>query len=509
MKQQNQVEDKLRRAIEHAAPVYRGELYEELQKSMPTAPAPQRRRGGRLLRAAAAIAACAVLAFGGLGLFRLQQSRQDAATIVLDVNPSIQVTVNAEERVLRVRAENRDAERILDGMDLKNVPLNVAINALIGSLLKNGYINELANSILISVEGTDAGSAAQLEQRLTGEINELLSGFGIDGAILAQTLRPDDAAAALANEYGISRGKATLIQTLVAQNPKLQAGDLAGQTIHELNLLLQNAAAQAGDSEITRIGTASEGNYIGAEAAKAAAFRHAGIAETDALRLTVEMDMERGRLVYEVDFDAGVLEYEYDIDALTGEVVKFHTEPNDDLPRTEASPVSPEPSPSTGAPTAADIGEEAAINAALEHAGLKRSDITDVRVKKDYDNGRAEYDVDFVSGGTRYEYEIDAADGSIRSYDREKAKTSGGSPSANTATDAANDIGKAAAKSIAFAQAGVSAGSVSRVSVERDRDNGVLVYEVEFVSGDYEYEFEIDASTGAVLGRSRDARDDD
>ena len=45
------------------------------------------------------------------------------------------------------------------------------------------------------------------------------------------------------------------------------------------------------------------------------------------------------------------------------------------------------------------------------------------------------------------------------------------------------------------------------MKAERDRDNGVTVYEVEFKAGGYEYEYEINASTGEILGHSREYDD--
>ena len=493
MKQQ-QVEQKLRQAVEHAAPEYSDRLREAAGH---LSPAPSGRRRGRatrrLIAAVAAVAACAILAVGVLGLVRHQARQQGAAVVVLDVNPSIQLTINSEERVLSVLAQNSDATHILDGMDLTGVQLNVAVNALIGSLLKNSYISELANSILISVEGKSEQSAALLQQRLTNDINDLLAGFGIDGAILSQTLQQDDDVARLAASYGISRGKAALILKLIGQNPSLQTEELAGLTIHALNLLL----AEPQTETLTLTGSASDSGYIGADAAKAAALAHAGIDEASAARLTVQMDYERGRMVYEVDFDANGLEYEYDIDALTGEVVKYSFEPDDDLPAQSI--------PNVGTP-AADIGREAALAAALRHAGLTQSEVTDVYVKADTDDGYAVYDVEFLSGGVEYDYEIDAVTGEVRAFDFEPddhaAAAQGSAGQGSTA-----DIGSSKAKSIALSHAGVSSSDVSNITVERDRDDGVLVYEVEFTAGGLEYDYEIDAVTGEV--RAFDFEPDD
>ena len=60
-------------------------------------------------------------------------------------------------------------------------------------------------------------------------------------------------------------------------------------------------------------------------------------------------------------------------------------------------------------------------------------------------------------------------------------------------------IGKDAAKAKALAHAGVSAGDVRELKCELDRDDGIYLYEVEFEVGRTEYEYDIDAYTGAIL----------
>ena len=62
------------------------------------------------------------------------------------------------------------------------------------------------------------------------------------------------------------------------------------------------------------------------------------------------------------------------------------------------------------------------------------------------------------------------------------------------------------AKEIALDHAGLSASQVTFIRAELDRDDGRLVYDVEFYTADYkEYDYEIDASTGAVLSYDYDA----
>ena len=62
--------------------------------------------------------------------------------IGIDVNPSVELSINRNGRVLKVRALNEDAVSIIDGMDLEGVDLNVAVNAVVGAMVTHGYLDD-------------------------------------------------------------------------------------------------------------------------------------------------------------------------------------------------------------------------------------------------------------------------------------------------------------------------------------------------------------------------------
>ena len=79
----------------------------------------------------------------------------------------------------------------------------------------------------------------------------------------------------------------------------------------------------------------------------------------------------------------------------------------------------------------------------------------------------------------------------------------------STSSSDSQYIGKARAKQIALDKAGVSASKADFRYVKLDSDDGVKVYEVKFYAGDFEYEVEINARTGAVRDYDKDFRWDD
>ena len=435
-----ELEQKLRTALEHAAPDdFQGVLARISPKARTEqAPIPfeaaARKKKRRWAPLAAAACLALIVAAGGGGWYL--QNNTVASVVSLDVNPSVTLNVNAKETVLSAVPVNEDGGDILAGMDLTGVQLDVAMNAIVGALLTNGYVDELANSILITVEDDDAGRGARLQQELTDQADAILANTSVNGAILSQTIQNSQQLQELSDTYGITTGKAALIQTIVDNGNSLHTfEELVGLSINDLNLLYTSlitvpAEPSTGDGTsgsgtaaepapaIQSSGQASDSAYIGVEAAKSAAFAHAGLDASQVTMGEVDFDYEDGRMVYELEFYAS-----------TGAVVKSSQEGGRTQTGSGAGSGGASGNVSSGAGsgtaqsgaggTSADIGREAALAAALNHAGVSQDQVYGLEVKQEYDDGRLEYEIEFKTGGWEYEYTISAADGAILDYERD------------------------------------------------------------------------------------------
>lgn len=139
----------------------------------------------------------------------------------------------------------------------------------------------------------------------------------------------------------------------------------------------------------------------------------------------------------------------------------------------------------------ADIGPEQAKDAALTHAGLNASDVTFTKEKLDYDDGRAEYEIEFVTDTTKYEYEIKADDGKILESSKE--------PVVQIEKNVQAQITPEDAKAAALNDAGLDESQVKFTKLKLEYDDGRAEYEIEFFVDRTEYSFTIDAESGAVL----------
>lgn len=400
------------------------------------------------------IAACAAIAivFSGAAFF-LGNARPESR-ITIDVNPSVEIITGKTDRVKDVKPLNEDGKTIIDGMDFKDTDMDVVVNALIGSMAQKGYLTEVKNeNVLVSVQNDDAEKAEKIRQQVVGNVRKALSDNNVSATVFNQVVTDDKSAEDLAKQYGISYGKAVFISQLLTIAPDLDAKTLSEMTISEIAALVESK-----NIDISKIIRYEYDDSI-----------HENI--EDAIEDWNEQD---NALVSQDDY----------------------------------------------------IGREAALYSALKHAGVTADKATGISVKLDVDEDGVEYDVEFHANGKEYEYEINALTGKIKHFESETDKdndyddrydkddddddkvTSKPTSSSTQPSAGAAVIGVEKAKAAAFKHAGVSASAVKVLSAELERDDGVTKYDIEFVSGKWEYDYDINASTGAVISMSKELYDD-
>ncbi len=105
--------------------------------------------------------------------------------------------------------------------------------------------------------------------------------------------------------------------------------------------------------------------------------------------------------------------------------------------------------------------------------------------------------------GTNYKFKVRAyfkqPDGTSRygEWSDVISVTTSGAAAVNPSTG--SYIGNAKAESVALSHAGLQKNQVREFECKLDKERGVIVYEVEFSYGGYEYEYEIDAYSGGIL----------
>lgn len=258
-------------------------------------------------------------------------------------------------------------------------------------------------------------------------------------------------------------------------------------------LLLAAALAGCGNTP-----AADQTAKISMEQAQTAALDAANIEAVDADISSATLSEVSGVICYKVEFTSGDHAYSYSINAENGEVLEASYRDKNAAPAdstqsdTTASGATTTPAqitPSTSTSTGA-VDEAKAQEIALAHAGVNAADATITKSKLDYDDGRQVYELEWYANGAKYDYEVAVATGEIVNSGYE-AKTVVGT--GNSAT-----VSEATAKQTALSRVpGATAANIYKFKL--DFDDGRWEYEGEIRYGTMEYDFTIDANTGALL----------
>lgn len=166
------------------------------------------------------------------------------------------------------------------------------------------------------------------------------------------------------------------------------------------------------------------------------------------------------------------------------------------------------------------IGIDAAQEAAIAEAGISAADADFSVSGLDSRDGTLFYEVRFSSGDKEYEYAVDALTGVVIEEVIKPLDGEGNSGALKEATEeAANEtlsrteaaegqegsLNEEEAKQIAISDAKVSEDDIAFILIEKDWDDGIPTYDVEFVTNDLsEYDYEIDAVSGEIISMDQD-----
>ena len=349
-----------------------------------------------------AAAACLAVILVGAAVL-LQQANAVATVVSLDVNPSIELKVNSSEKVLSCTPLNDDAKAILaemgEGADLKGAKLDVAVNAIVGSLVRNGYLDSISSAIMISVEDKNTERAEKLRSELASVVDVTLQTEAAKAAVLTQTLPQDKKLEQQARENNISTGKAALINRVLTLNAGLKFEELAKLSVEELKDLAEVGAPAMpiGKEKALEIATAA---YTKTTTAKL-------------LYSEVDPELDEIPAHYEVELTSETgEEFEYKIDAYTGTILESKRE-GEKGTGTSAGQLPQLPSP--------DQIDYAKIKAkVLKYLGLSENISCDMDIKLEIEDGKLVYEVEFKAGKLEYSFKFDATTGALLKQEIEK-----------------------------------------------------------------------------------------
>lgn len=410
--------------------------------------------------------ACVIMLFIGIIFFK---NNSNIAIIGIDVNPSLELGINSKNKVVSVNTNNDDAIKVIGDMNLKGTDVLVAMNAIFGSMVKNGYINDSENSILISLVDGEYNV-----DKLANDVYNHLQNEKINSSILTLNTNTSDYDNELSKKYNISVSKVKLIKSIINKNSLYRFEDLSKLNTNELNILANNSINK--NEEVSTIGSASTSKYISIDMVKEIVFKHAKVENKNIVNLEIEYDYENGNMIYDVEFDYNNIEYDYEVDAVSGKILESEIEnKNKDSNNNNNS-------------SNTYLSKDKIKEIAIKKANVSKYYDYDIEFK--FKGGTPIYEVEFETDSAEYDIKINAKNGNIIKYEVKNKKV-----------DTSKFISKDKAKNIVLNDAKVT--EYYDYEIELD-DNE---YEISFETREYEYEYKLDARTGKILEKDIDIND--
>ncbi|OPJ60430.1 anti-sigma-I factor RsgI family protein [Clostridium chromiireducens] len=206
---------------------------------------------------ALALSAVAVLGLGGGGY---AYAKTPVAYVSVDINPSVELGVNAFDQVVSVEAYNEDGEKVLEGTDLINTNVDDAVSAVITNAISDGYIEEddaittdetatTSAAVEITVSTDKDGIADKLNESLKETADQTLENNNVDAEVETNKValaRRDEA-----RQLGITPGKLNLIQKLQALDPEIKVEDYKSSSVKDIQKKTKELRKMKTSSETT------------------------------------------------------------------------------------------------------------------------------------------------------------------------------------------------------------------------------------------------------------------
>ncbi len=197
---------------------------------------------------AAAIAACLLaIVFVPLGIHVF---RDVTAVVSIDVNPSVELSLNRFDHVVSARGMNDDGEALLRTVSVAGMTCDDAVQVLLASDAVQRAASE-SNPVEVVVSSLDGSDTSKLEEQL----NRACASTGC--AVQCSSAQADEHAAA--SELGLTVGKYRMYETLHAHGCDVGADEVASMTMREL----RDLAAQYGCDDLEGDGSGA-GPHAGA-----------------------------------------------------------------------------------------------------------------------------------------------------------------------------------------------------------------------------------------------------
>lgn len=267
--------------------------------------------------------------------------------IYIDVNPSIELRLDADDNVISCLPVNKDAERVIAVLtDIYGVNVDDALNEIMHAMLISGYLSADSNSVLVSIDTVNGEDRTELLEHVTEKINESFDDTEMDCAIISQSVEADDELKQRARDHGVSVGKMHLVDKLVENVDGFSrdnVGELTKMPIKDLNLIYSTHPPKENGKPFDKdIIVGDVGGFVPKEEVLSALLNATGLAKENIefydIKAKPLLNGQERQMIYlaSIKLIGDGQRYEFEVDCETGEVLKLDAKlPPKDIPKND------------------------------------------------------------------------------------------------------------------------------------------------------------------------------
>ena len=330
----------------------------------------------------------------------VQTNNEVFATIAIDINPSIEIKINSDEKVLSIYGANEEAQNIIDLLIFDNDNLNYTLDIIVDYLSDNSVLGEERNSILLSVNSTSIQAEDLLKASLYDRINNRFENKGFNISMITQSYnKTDESILSIADEYGISVARANIIKNIKDVDDRLSIENIANLAINDINLLINSKSLFL--ERIQSYGGACSEAYLREEDILDIVFNELDIINGDFINSEISFTAQEVGLVYQVELEIDDKVHRFRINAKSAEIIN-HNQFNPDIFSND--------------PPIYAISKVKALNESLDAANLRYNQVDNVEIRFVFDSPGHIYKIEFSCYNFNHYFEINAINSRVIAY---------------------------------------------------------------------------------------------
>lgn len=196
-----------------------------------------------LKKYAVAFASCLMLLLSGVFAYNVYFT--PAAYVDVDVNPSIELTLNRFDRVIDARAYNDDGQYIISGVSIKHSGYDDALVALMEAMTEQGYFQD-GGLVSVTLQTDDKSKETALLADIQTGVESYLSEHSQTASL--DVFPVSGETRTHSHEAGVSPAKYIAIQELIEADPTASVESCRENTIGEIRRMTQEHGNHHGNN---------------------------------------------------------------------------------------------------------------------------------------------------------------------------------------------------------------------------------------------------------------------